>query len=423
MVIQPVKGTRDFYPDKMAFRDWLFKHLRAASESFGYQQYDGPFLERIDLYAAKSGEELVNEQAFVFPDRSGEMITLRPELTPSLARMIAALGNSLAKPVRWWSFGPFWRYERPQKGRTREFFQWNADLLGVPGANADAEITAVAAHFLRSIGLTPDLVRLRINNRRLADRKLTETGIDLSQIPGAFRLIDRRGKMSFPAWRDYALSLGFSKEQFNGVISLLEDSEAWQESDELVEYFSACENLGIGDYLEYDPMVIRGLDYYTGTVFEARDIDRNFRSILGGGRYDNLVADVGGNPLTGVGFAMGDVVTELVLESFSLKPDIKLNPAQVLVPTFSEELMNPAVVLSAEIRSFGYNVCWYPFAAKMSKQFKYASRENISIAAILGPDELLNGQVAIKDMNTREQTTINRDELENFLAKKFPGIE
>src|SRR3990172_2702192 len=146
--IQPVKGARDFYPEDLALRRWLYEQIRAVSEQFGYQEYDGPFLERVDLYEARSGDELVREQAFVFPDRSGELIALRPELTPSLARMIAARGKALLRPIRWWSFGPFWRYEQPQRGRSREFFQWNIDLLGVNSPEADAEIAAIAAAFL-----------------------------------------------------------------------------------------------------------------------------------------------------------------------------------------------------------------------------------------------------------------------------------
>ena len=154
--ILPVKGTRDFFPEDMAFRQWLYAKIREVSEAFGYQEFEAPFIERVDLYAAKSGEELVNEQSFVFEDKSGEMIALRPELTPSLARMIATRSRALPKPIRWWSFGPFWRYERPQRGRTREFFQWNIDLLGVDSPQADAELLAVVALFFKNIGLTPD---------------------------------------------------------------------------------------------------------------------------------------------------------------------------------------------------------------------------------------------------------------------------
>src|SRR5512135_1977119 len=175
--IQSLKGTRDFYPEEMAVRNFLYQTARRIAESFGYQEYDGPFLEKIDLYAAKSGEELVKEQAFVFPDRNGELVTLRPELTPSLARMIAQKQGELAFPVRWWSFGPFWRYEKMQKGRSREFFQWNIDLLGPNSPEADAELVAIAANFLKAVGLAPTQAQVLVNDRRFMNTQFEALGI------------------------------------------------------------------------------------------------------------------------------------------------------------------------------------------------------------------------------------------------------
>ncbi|MHB8932716.1 MAG: ATP phosphoribosyltransferase regulatory subunit, partial [Bellilinea sp.] len=200
-IVGSLKGTRDFYPEEMTVRAWLYAQLREVSESFGYQEYDGPFLEKIDLYAAKSGEELVKEQAFVFPDRGGDLITLRPELTPTLARMIAQRQNQLTYPLRWWSFGPFWRYERPQKGRTREFFQWNIDLIGTTSPESDAELVAICAAFFKSVGLKPDQVGIFVNDRRLMSSQLGKIGIlkeeDRKKV---FKLIDRRDKMLPNEW-------------------------------------------------------------------------------------------------------------------------------------------------------------------------------------------------------------------------------
>jgi len=208
--VQPVKGTRDFYPEKMAFRQWLYSTIREVSEAFGYQEYEAPLIERLELFAAKSGEELVNEQSFVFDDKGGERIVLRPELTPSLARMVATRSNVLPKPIRWWSYGPFWRYERPQRGRSREFFQWNIDLLGIDSPQADAELIAVIAMFFEKVGLSPEKVKILVNNRRLADTQLQSINIDADQRSNVYRLIDRKQKMSEEAWRDYALELGLS---------------------------------------------------------------------------------------------------------------------------------------------------------------------------------------------------------------------
>ncbi len=214
--IQSVKGTRDFYPEEMAVRNFLYATARKVSESFGYQEWDAPFLETIDLYAAKSGEELVKKQSFVFPDRGGDLITLRPELTPSLARMVAQRQKQLVYPLRWWSWGPFWRYERPQKGRTREFFQWNIDLIGVDTPEADAEMVAIAASFLREAGLAPEQVNILVNNRKLMDAELAALDIPAELRKEVFRLIDRRDKMPADEWEAYAAEIGLTAVQMDG---------------------------------------------------------------------------------------------------------------------------------------------------------------------------------------------------------------
>jgi histidyl-tRNA synthetase len=417
--VSPVKGTRDFYPDEMAFRRWLYEKIREVSEKFGYQEFDGPFLERLELYASKSGEELVQEQSFVFPDRSGEMIALRPELTPTLARMLAMRSKSLFRPIRWWSYGPFWRYERPQKGRSREFFQWNIDLLGVNNPQADAEIATIAGEFFRAVGLSPADVRIKINNRRLADAQLQSISIPIEQHPIVFRLIDRQAKMTPQAWDEYAAEIGLDQNQITGLRDLLEDRQSWRQFDELIGFFEAVETMGTGDYMEYDPTVIRGLDYYTGTVFEAYDAAGEERAILGGGRYDNLVADVGGAPLSGVGFAMGDVVTSLVLEKYGARPELRSNPADVFIPTFDETCRAEALLLASELRSNGLRVEWYPEVSRLSKQFKYADRQGIPLAAIIGPDEIKSSQVAIKDLRSGEQVTVPREEILPRILEKL----
>lgn len=401
--IPSVKGTRDFYPEELAFRRWLYEHIRTVSESFGYQEYDGPFLERLELYAAKAGEELVKEQSFVFPDRGGDLVALRPELTLSLARMVAQRSKSLPQPIRWWSFGPFWRYERPQKGRTREFFQWNIDLLGVESPEADAEIAAIGASFFRSVGLGPEAIRILVNDRRLAERRLDTMGIPVALRPTVFRLIDRREKLAPPAWSAYALEAGLSPLQFEDLRAMLDDREAWHDSAELGAFFAAAEALGVREYVAYDPTVIRGLDYYTGIVFEARDAAGEHRAILGGGRYDNLVRDVGGDRLPGTGFAMGDVVFGLVLEAAGARPALRTSPSLVLVTTFDPATRAASLSLCQQLRQDGLRAEWYPEAGKMPRQFKYADRLHIPVVAILGPDELQAGTVTLKHLPTGRQ--------------------
>lgn len=408
--IQSVKGTRDFYPEQMALRNWLYGNMKAASQLFGYQEYDGPFVETLDLYAAKSGEELVKEQSFVFNDRGGDQITLRPELTPSLARMVAARQAQLPRPIRWWSFGPFWRYERPQKGRSREFFQWNIDLLGVDSPAADAELAAVAVTFFRLVGFTSDEVKLQFNNRRLMDAEVAALGLADKKL-AVFRLIDRRDKMSAEAWEKYASEQGVSPQQLDELKAILANRDLWRKSDECAAFVEAAGALGIADYLEYEPTVVRGLDYYTGTVLEARDREGQFRAILGGGRYDNLVGDVGGERLPGVGFAMGDMVIGLMAQQYGKVPPLRPSPTEVLVTVFDRAGLADALKLAGELRAAGVRAEWYPEAAKLDKQLKYADGTGVRFAIIIGPDEAARGEVTLKDLQNRTQATLPRAQL------------
>jgi histidyl-tRNA synthetase len=416
--ITSVKGTRDYYPEEMAVRNFLYATARKVSESFGYQEWDAPFLETIDLYAAKSGEELVKEQSFVFPDRGGDLITLRPELTPSLARLIAQRQKQLVYPVRWWSWGPFWRYERPQKGRTREFFQWNIDLIGVDTPEADAEMVAIAASFLQAAGLSSEQAAILVNNRQVVEDQLKAMEIPAAARKDVFRLIDRRDKMSAAEWQVYAEGLGLNLTQFEGLKKMLADNQVWRQSPHMVRFFAMIEALGLSAYVRYAPHIIRGLDYYTSTVFEAWDNQGEFRAILGGGRYDNLVSDVGGDPLPAVGFAMGDLVISLVLKKFNaLPPERGASPAKILVTVFDQESMAASFALAAKLRQAGLNVACYPEQGKLSKQFKYGDRMGMTAAVVLGPDERAQGQVTVKDLRNAEQQTIAQDDLLDFLQK------
>jgi histidyl-tRNA synthetase len=408
--IQAVKGTRDFYPEAMAFRNWLYGKVRAISTRFGYQEWEAPILERLELYAAKSGEELVKEQSFILTDRGGDELALRPELTPSLARMVAQRQATLVLPVRWFSFGPFWRYERPQRGRTREFFQWNIDLLGSETAAADGEIVAIGAEFLRSLGLAADEVCIYLNSRRLMERKLAEMGVGDDQRLDVFRLIDRRARIPRERWDSWALDIGLSEEQLAALKELLADADLWQQSDELCQVFATAEALGVAGYLQYDASIVRGLDYYTGPVFEAYDRQRKFRAIFGGGRYDNLVADVGGEPITGVGFAMGDVIIELLLERAGKRPDLPSSPSQVLVTLFSTDLYPQTLALAGRLRQAGINAEQILEPARLGRQIRYADRKGIPYVAILGPDELAAGQLVLKDLATGEQQACSEAE-------------
>jgi histidyl-tRNA synthetase len=420
--IQSVKGTREFYPEQMFLRNFIYEKVRGASQAFGYQEWDAPFIESIDLYAAKSGEELVKKQSFTFTDRGGDFVTLRPELTPSLARMIAAKQGELTFPVRWWSFGPFWRYEQPQKGRSREFFQWNIDMLGVSSPEADAELIAVGATFLRSVGLSPELATIYVNNRRLMDSEFDALGISQEKRLEVSNMVDRRSKMESAKWDSYVLESGLSQTQLDGLKNILGNFDLWKKSDELVRLFAALEALGVKEYVKFDPNIMRGLLYYTGTVFEAFDTSGSVkRAILGGGRYDNLLADVGGQPLSGVGFAMGDVVMGIVLQEKGLLPEFIPSPAPILVTIFDESLLRESYSLAAELRNVGLKVLCYPEPAKLQKQFKFADKMKASIVVTVGPDEAANDQVAVKNLMNGEQVTVKREVVAKEISRILAG--
>ena len=420
-IIPSVKGTRDFYPEDMSVRTFLLDKIRQVSESYGYQEYDGPFLEKLELYAAKSGEELVKEQSYVFQDRGGEEITLRPELTPSLARMVAQRQKELVYPLRWWSFGPFWRYEQPQKGRTREFFQWNIDLIGANSPESDAELIAIAASLFQAVGLGADKVRVAVNSRKLMEEELNALGVAEELRKNVFRLIDRRGKLTPREWEGFALSMGLTPEQFAGLRGLLDNPDLWQKSNELRRAFNVLEAMGLRDYIEYDASIIRGLTYYTNIVFEAQDRDGG-RSILGGGHYDNLVSDVGGEMLPAVGFAMGDVMISLTLQKYGLLPDLKRVPADFLVTVFDESCLLDSFAMSAELRAAGLKVLVYPEAAKLQKQLKFADRVGARFVVIAGPDERAAGQVTVKSLLDRSQVTVARSELAKSLRQLLAEV-
>jgi histidyl-tRNA synthetase len=406
--ILAVRGTRDFYPPQMAFRNWLYGHIRTVSEKYGYQEWEAPILETLELYAAKSGEELVKEQAFVFEDRGGTLVALRPELTPSLARMVAQQAQQLPQPIRWWSFGPFWRYERPQKGRAREFFQWNLDLLGSESVSADAEVASVAAELLAALGLKPTQVTFKVNSRGFMERRVSQLGVVAVSSGAIFSLIDRIDKLSPEKWAAYGLEIGLEEKQLTALRDMLADREQWRQSEQLSAFFQAVDALGTSEWFEFDASVVRGLDYYTGVVFEARDTAGKHRAILGGGRYDNLVADVGGEPIPATGFAMGDVVVGLVAHEADVTPQLPACRTQVLVTVFADEFTVQSMDLARELRASDLRVEIFPEAAKLQKQLRYADRQGIPLAVVLGPDELERGEVSLKELRSGEQRRLPR---------------
>ena len=412
-IIPPVKGTRDFYPEDQAFQNWLYSKFKEVAELFGFQEYEGPTIESLDLYAAKSGEELVKRQAFTLKDQSENILALRPEMTPTLARMVAQKAGELTFPVKWFNFGRRFRYEKPQKGRSREFFQWDVDILGPENLEADAEVIAIAATLFQKLGLTPQEVRIKINDRKLLQERFLSLQIPEEKMVAAFRLADKKDKVSRMDFIEMAKEEDFSEDQAKGILQILEEKNAFLDSLWLVKIFELLKRYGVAEYAEYDPSIVRGLEYYTRTVFECWDSRGEFRAIGGGGRYDNLVESVGGKQkIPGVGIAMGDMVIAEVLRANNKYPSLSVNKTKVLVTVFSPELYDKSLEIADKLREKDINTEVYlDPSAKMEKQLKYADRKAIPYAIIIGPVEAVGNTIVIKNMSTGEQKTVPESEI------------
>ncbi|MDO8638982.1 MAG: histidine--tRNA ligase [Candidatus Daviesbacteria bacterium] len=412
-IVSAVKGTRDFYPEDMAFRNWLYGKIREVSEKFGYQEFDGPALEYLDLYAEKSSREILSEQTFTIKTKSENPMILRPELTPTFARMVAQKSQELLKPIRWFAFSKVWRYEQPQKGRLREFFQWEINLLGPENPEADAEILAIAVEYFKVLGLTAKEIVIRVNDREWMQSQLKEIGTSEKQLCPVLRLVDRKEKITTDEFRLSLLEIGLSKEQVEKVELILTEKD-YSKSPWLQKVFKSLKLYpNILDFIEFDPTIVRGFDYYTRTVFEAWERDGNLkRSIFGGGRFDNLTSQVGGEKIPGVGFAIGDVPSQIILEQYNRMPKISPKVAQVLVTVFNADLYPKSLEVSSYLRSNNINTeLWLESDTKLDKQLKYADQKGIPYVIIIGPDEAKNDQVTLKNLKEKTQETLNIDQI------------
>ncbi len=418
-----LRGFRDFPPEDLQRREYLFSVFRSAAERFGYREYDGPPLEALELYTDKSGDEIV-DQLYAFTDKGGREVALRPEMTPSLARILADRSRSLPKPIRWFSIPQLFRYERTQKGRLREHFQWNVDLVGEDAIDADAEILAVALTALRDLGLGPYRIRARISDRRLLAALLGAKGLDPETHEGAYRIIDkveREGRDR--AVERFGTELGVAESLAGEILELLELSdpaelrslapdaspleEAIVEVEALLE---VARDLGFGEYLSFDLTIVRGLAYYTGPVFEIFDRAGEYRAICGGGRYDSLLERVGGEALPAVGFGMGDVVVGELLDELDLLPDLEPRVDYFIVSITGEERALGRRI-AASLRARGHSVALPLRDGSVGKQFKAAASEGAAQVIILGPDEVGRGEGVIRSMADGREETVALDTL------------
>ncbi len=396
---EPYKGTRDFYPEDMRVRDYIFSTWRRVVESYGYEAYDAPLLEPLDVYAAKSGQELVNEQTYQFTDRGDRRVAIRPELTPSVSRMIARKRQEVAFPARWYNIGQFMRYERPQRGREREFWQLNVDLFGVNGSRAEAEIIQLGDEVLKAFGADDKMYVIRINNRKVINFMMAHyLGLDTIQAQLMIKLFDRKGKIPHEAFRDQAIEIfgesaapeGLKKiAELLAAKSMADLPEAIRESDAVREVqglFTELEQAGVTN-ARFDITLMRGLDYYTGTVFEFFDTHpENNRALFGGGRYDGLVGLFGAEPVSAVGMAPGYSMTELFLESHKLLPKFSSSTDLYLVVLTDAEA--GATKLARDLRREGVRVELDITERKVDKQLKTAIKKAIPYVIFVGETEL-----------------------------------
>ena len=417
---QPYKGTDDWYPKDMYARNYLFDTWSRVAKRYGYEEYDTPLIEDADLYRVKSGEELGNNQLYSFTDKGGREIALRPEMTPSLARMIASKRNEITIPIRWFNIGRYYRYEKPQKGRKREFSQLNIDILGVETLSAEIEIIQYVLDVMKELKAPLGTYELRINNRYLLEYLFDEIlQINDDIKPKLGRALDNYLKIPTTDFPNYLKELPLSDEQVSSVMEYLswniQNLESIKEKSkgakELVELFTELKKLSINNVI-FAPYIVRGLAYYTGTVIEMYDIGKegNPRALFGGGRYDNLLEIFGEKKIAAFGIGWGDTTTLDYIKSYNLVPQYN-NDIKVFVCLMDESLYSQTTSLASYLRNNGINTLQQITHSKLSNQLKYVNKMGIPWVVILGEDEIEKGVVQLKDMKSREMFLIKKEDI------------
>lgn len=414
---QSYKGARDWYPEDMRVRNYIFNTWKQVVERYGYEAYDAPLLEPLEVFAAKSGQELVNEQTYTFTDRGDRQVAIRPEMTPSVSRMVAARRQEIAYPARWYNIGQFMRYERPQRGREREFWQLNVDIFGANTIYAEAEIIGLGAKLLDVFGATDKMYTIRINNRQIINFMMAHyLELDAVQSQLMIKLFDRKNKISPEDFRTQAIEiLGPNSEVgMKKIVQLLaaksmadlpEEIRGSQAVIEVQALFTLLDRAGIKN-ATFDITLMRGLDYYTGTVFEFYDLHpENRRSLFGGGRYDGLVGLFGAEPISAVGFAPGLSMTEIFLRTHDLLPKL-ISTTEVYVIVLGDSLKG-AQKVATDLRDEGVKVEVDFTGRKLDKQLKTAIKKNIPFLLFIGEEELASEIYPFKDTASSEEQTLS----------------
>lgn len=421
------KGSRDLYPAEKRVQNYIFDVWRSTAESFGYEEYGAPLLEPLEIYAAKSGQEIVNEQTYQFTDRGGRNVAIRPEMTPTIARMVAARQQELGYPARLYNIANFMRYERPQKGREREFWQLNADVFGADGVQADAEIIRMSDAVMQKFGASRKMYTIRVNNRNLINFMMAQyLRLDAVQSQLMVKLFDKKNKISAEQFRDQAIEIfdaEYAQEGLRKIAKLVSATTMAELPSEILEaesvrdvqnLFTLLSEAGITN-AKFDITLMRGLDYYTGMVFEVFDEHPdNNRSMFGGGRYDGLVTLFGGAPMAVVGVGMGGTTTEEFLRGHDLLPELGSTTDVYMIVL--GDVQKPAEKLADTLRAEGVKVAVDITGRKIDKQIKSAVKLKVPYLLFVGEEEVKNSTYRLKDIKSEAETTVSMERIVTTVA-------
>ncbi len=423
----PYKGTRDFFPEQMRLRNYIFSKMEEVSELYAYEPYDGPLLEELDLYRAKSGEELINEQVYNFVDRGEREVAIRPEMTPTVARMVAQIHREVSKPLRWYAIPNLMRYEKPQKGRLREFWQYNADIFGAPEGLGELEVIKLAIDIMRSFGANDTHFEILVNDRRFVDVVFNSVlKLSAEDNKKLYKLVDKKNKMpaeKFLAEVEQITKDSFKTNVFNEYASISDvggiknflGKHSPESEQPIVAFFEKLESLNLSHYVKFDASIVRGLDYYTGIVFEIFDkYPDNRRAVAGGGAYANLLAIFGEQPLPGMGFGLGEVPLTEFLKAHQLLPDFSRQEVELLVAYLDASAEKIALQLSQNLRDKKIKVETFLGEAKPKKIFSHSDKKQPGFLVMLGSDEVSTGEVQLKNLKTKDIHKVKLTDIEKF---------
>ena len=426
---QPYRGTRDFFPKDKRIRDYLFNIMTKTAESFGYESVDGPLLEEVELYKAKSGEELINEQIYSFTDRGERFVAIRPEFTPTLARMVAQVHREQSKPIRWFSIPNLMRYEKPQRGRVREHWQLNCDIFGSPGRLGEVEILQMAVELFQNYGANSSQFEILINDRAIVDAVFKSMmKASEEQTYRLYKIVDKSKKVTQEALHKMVSEVGLETEAqnifyhylqlstFDGVKSFLEKYDQSGIALLFNDFVDLTKIANLTEFLKYDPTIVRGLDYYTGIVFEIFDKHPdNRRALCGGGAYANLLQIFNEAPLAGVGFGLGDVTLKDFLEVHNLLPNLEIPTNDVFITFQEDQCLDASLKLAQAFRKNDLKVVTNLDSLKFKKVFPEAIKKGAKFVTLMGSDEYTKNQVQLKNLLTKEQHTLDLNNFEDII--------